>query len=209
MQTPMQALSPDAQTITASPKQINPFLSSGLFAVPAFLGTTTLKRSLVLCFAMDLMMLAADFAAQWVPKKLPAALRILSYSLLAALVYLPAGLAADFFFPDISIGAVLPMLSMGVLMTLLTAEKIPARRWVRTGRTCLALLGWNAVLLLMGTLRELLAEGTLWAFPLIEIGVMPSAAKTWFGMLLLGILAAGIRAFRMRERKEESSNANL
>ena len=189
----------------------NPVLVSGLITAPVAACTDTLERALLLCFCFDVITAITVMLSWWIPRSLPYALRILSYSLLAALVYLPTAMGAVFFFPDCSLGMYLPLLTVSLLLTSKTEELFPRRRPLYTmGVLLCCLLGFDGVVLLMGCLRELLAYGSIYGIVIKQgnlFGAMPVFSEIGMGLILLGCGAALLRWIGGYGRREGASDA--
>ncbi len=189
----------------------NPILVSGLITAPVAACTDTLGRAVLLCFCFDCITAATVILSMLIPRRLPYALRILSYSLLAALVYLPTAMGAAFFFPDFSLGIYLPLLTVSLLLTSKTEELFPRRKPLFTlGALLCCLLGFDGVVLLLGCLREMLAYGTLYGIAIRDterIGEMPVFSEIGIGLILLGCGSALLRWISGHGRREDISDA--
>ncbi len=186
----------------------NPILVSGMIAAPVIACTDTLQKSFLLCYAFDAITFLTVLLSKAIPQRMPFAMRILSYSLIAALVYIPTVLAAGYLFPFVSIGIYFPLLTVSLMLSSETEHRYERAHILSlTGTVFFDLLGFDLVVLLMGSLRELLGNGTLHGKELLTVSALPSAAKPAMGMILLGCLAAMLRAVYPNERKEQESNA--
>lgn len=186
----------------------NIVLVGGLITAPAAACTDTLPHALLLCFSFDTITVLTILLSGLVPRRIPYALRILSYSLIAALVYIPMAAAADFLFPDISLGIYLPLLTVSLLLTSRRDYHFVKSSWLKlTWKVFVDILGFDLVILLMGALRELLGSGTLMGEKILQSGVMPSVSGVSFGIILLGLLAAFTQAIcGDSQREQEAAN---
>ena len=64
-------------------------------------------------------------------------------------------------------------------------------------------LGFSAVMCLVGSIRELLASGTLLGYPVLENILVPDAAYPYVGFLLFGLICAVAQTIRNYVRKED------
>lgn len=178
----------------------NLILSEGLIAAPAAVCTDSVTNALIVCFVFCCVTALTVLLGALIPRRVPFAIRILSYSVIAALVYIPTAAAADYLFGDISAASLyLPLLSGGLLLTSAHDRLFSARRVMTLfGRLICMLLGVCAVLLGMGALRELLGAGSLCGTKLMASPLMPVLLTPACGLILLGVLcavvSAGIRA---------------
>ena len=140
----------------------NPILVSGMIAAPVIACTDTLQKALLLCYAFDAITFLTVLLSKAIPQRMPYAMRILSYSLIAALVYIPTVLAAGYLFPSVSIGIYFPLLTVSLMLSSETEHRYERAHILSlTGSVFFDLLGFDFVVILMGILRELLGNGTL------------------------------------------------
>ena len=186
----------------------NPILVSGMIAAPVIACTDTVSKALLLCYAFDAITFLTVLISKAVPQRLPYALRILSYSLIASLVYIPTAIAADYLFPAETLGIYLPLLTVSLLVNSETEHRYERNRFLSlTGSLIFEVLGFDLVALLMGCIRELLTDGSLYQKAIFHVGAVPSAGSTAIGMILLGCLAAILRSIYPQERKEPRNDA--
>ncbi len=183
----------------------NPILTqaAGVFAVAG--GATSLRSGIVLTFTAGITLLLCEGAASLILKRIPRYLRIAFYALISAVVIF----AAEPFMILLSDGAprVLPVYFylMGVnALTAVRCERFAVRRKLRY---CVvdafsSTVGFGAVALVIGALRELITYGTLFSYsysaPVISAGALPFIALT-----LLGLFAALHRGTVMKFYPDE------
>lgn len=186
----------------------NIILVAGLITAPAAVCTDTMQRALLLCFSFDSITVLTILLSGLVPRKIPYALRILSYSLIAALVYIPTAVAGEFLFPKISLGIYLPLLTVSLLLTSQRDYHFVKSGWLRfAGMVFADILGFDLVILLMGAVRELLGFGTLMGETILPSGgVLPSMSGVSLGIILLGLFAAFAQAVLCGQGKEQSDS---
>ncbi len=171
----------------------NPVLIQGLALTPAIAATTTLKNALVLSLALLIIVAPTRVLGEFVLSKarLPR-MRGLVYSLIAALIYIPAFWCVQTVFglDAAGPGIYLPMLAIDGLV--ISRFELPARE-----RPLLALknglftsLGAALVLILLGALRELLGEGRLLGAQLLDKAPLSAAGTVAGGLVFTALLAA-------------------
>ena len=125
--------------------QRNLILREALIAAPVAVCACSLENALLLCFVFCVVTAFTVLLAALIPQRVPYSFRILSYSLVAALVYIPAALVGSALFPQASAGIYLPVLSVGLLLTSeqdrLFADAVEKRklRKFQGGEECLLL----------------------------------------------------------------------
>ena len=67
-----------------------------------------------------------------------------------------------------------------------------------------SVIGFMWVICLVGALRELLGNGTLWNMPVLEDSTIPGLLLPFSGFIVIGFIAAGFQKFRnhFMEQKE-------
>lgn len=179
----------------------NLILKEGLIAAPAAVCTDTLRQALSVSLIFCCITAITVLAGTLIPRRVPFAFRILSYSVIAALVYIPTVQAADYLLGSSpSAMYYLPLLSGGLLLTSQHDRLFFADRLTTLlGRLVGMLLGVSAVLLGMGIVRELLGMGTLLGTKLLLVSPLPIMQKPAFGLLLLACLCIAAQTIAQRE----------
>ena len=90
----------------------DPVLTDGLLAAPLAVFCEDFAHGLTGAFVLAVVMLIAVPLTALVPRKLPLSVRILFYSAVCALVYIPAALFAATLFPTVSGGIWLPVIAL-------------------------------------------------------------------------------------------------
>lgn len=69
-----------------------------------------------------------------------------------------------------------------------------------------SVIGFMWVICLVGALRELLGNGTLWNMPVLEDSTIPGLLLPFSGFIVIGFIAAGFQKFRnhFMEQKERT-----
>ncbi len=188
----------------------NLILSEALIAAPTAACADTIAHALMLCFVFACVSGLTILLSSFFPRRMPYAFRILSYSLIAALVYIPTKLAADFLFADTdAAGLYLPLLSFGILLTAQHDQLFRAERLSKMlGRLICAIAGACAVILLMGVLRELFGAGTLYGYMIFSVPPLPAMLTPAFGMVMLACFCALAQAICQTERKEAADDSD-
>lgn len=179
----------------------NPVLALGLGVPFAVICTTTLKNAAIVSVAMLFTAVPVYLLASVAAKYIPQWLRIVVYSLAAAVALIPARAVALRINPALfdSLGIYFALMAMNpaLLMPALSHRIIGEKPWFAVLRAVCYSLGFALVMFGIALFREPLGSGTFWGHP-IELSVRLSPIQYPFGgFLLLGYLAA---CYQMLER---------
>ena len=188
----------------------NPVLIGGLISGPVIVCADTLAHALVLSLVFSVLTFISVMLSAFVPRRLVYGLRIIVYSLIAALVYVPIAKVCVSSFPEEveAMGIYLPLLTVSSLVTTQTEFLFNRQDGVTLFVTLLCyILGFDLAALLVGFIRELLAYGTMFGTPTGFRHTMPGLATTPGGFLVTGLLAVCFHKLRIlfRQRKEHAS----
>ncbi len=185
----------------------NPILMQSLGLFPAVALAGSLKSAVIVALVAALILIVMELLTALLFKRLPFWLRIGLYVLLSYGMLAGGMAACDRFFPNLlgSLSGYLPLLAVNAL-TVYRCETCAARN--RLGTSLLdaagASLGYGAVLLLIGLLRELLGAGTIWGRPVFAGPMATGLLMPFGGFLLLGFLAAAVKwLYNRRHQGEE------
>lgn len=188
----------------------NPVLIGGLIAGPVIVCTDTLAHALVLCLMFSMLSFISVMFSSFVPRRLVYGLRIIVYSLIATLVYVPLSQVCAEYFPleFEAMGIYLPLLTVSSLITTQTEFLFNRQDGVTLFVTLLCyILGFDLAALLVGFIRELLAYGTMFGNMTGFRHVMPGLATIPGGFLVTGLLTVCFHKLRIlfRRRKERAA----
>ncbi len=187
----------------------NTVLERGLVVAPVIVAATGLKNSAVLAIAYGIITFFTVFFTSFVPKKLPYTIRVIIYVVFASLVYIPTEFLLERLFEPLAI------YNVGIFLPLMVANSLIVRKsetrfFVQKRGAMLvdllcSVIGFMWVICLVGALRELLGNGTLWNVPILEGFAVPGLLLPFSGFILIGFIAAGFQKFRNHviEQKEE------
>ena len=171
----------------------NTVLISGLIVAPVVFVTNTLSNALALIFAFSVITLFTIIISSFIPRNIVYTIRIILYTIIAALVYVPVYIIEQQLFPDevVAMGIMLPLLITNSLI-LTKAES----RFLRQpkGRMVFDLLsyilGFDAVAIVIGFIREVFGTGELGGSILGIPLTFPILVYPFGGFILLGLLSA-------------------
>ncbi|MCM1167512.1 MAG: NADH:ubiquinone oxidoreductase subunit RnfE [Ruminococcus sp.] len=174
----------------------NIVLMSGLVTAPVIVAATTAERSVMLILSFFLISYTSILLCRFIPRRIVYTVRILLYAVAAAAMYIPTMILLERLFAE-AVSGVSLYVGLMVVNSFLLA-KTETRFYLKPYSEMMLdafiyVLGYAAVTLAVGVLREVLAYGTVYTFHLCE-PLMPAAKSPFFGFILVGVLAALCRA---------------
>lgn len=168
----------------------NPVVMNGVGLAPLVIAATTGRNALMLSVAVLLMItptrVLSALVCRWVK------FRALVYCLSAAVVYIGAYYCMQAWFS-------VEVTYLGMYLPLLVVEPIVIRRYEQSApekissalkKGLLNTAGYVLVILLVGMLRELLAQGALFGQPLFDWSILPLSQLAAGGFIVVGVLCA-------------------
>ena len=168
----------------------NPVVMNGVGLAPLVIAATTALNALMLSVAVLLMItptrVLSALVCRWVR------FRALVYCLSAAVVYIGAYYCMQAWFS-------VEVTYLGMYLPLLVVEPIVIRRYEQPApekissalkKGLLNTAGYVLVILLVGMLRELLAQGALFGQPLFDGSILPLSQLAAGGFIVVGVLCA-------------------
>lgn len=188
------------------------FRLNGLFAMPVLSGALGICVPVVACVTLRAgVLLSLLFALMLVPvcvisslcfAYLPHYLRVIAVVLTASIVFAGAQALMQIFFgraPSLYRVYAPLLIVSGLLID--RAERIAPRQtaWVAAADAAACAIGFALTACITGAVRELLSEGTLYGRVVLP-ALVPNrvASMPLFGFLVLGFLAAAVKAARLR-----------
>lgn len=191
----------------------NPVLMSGLFAVPVIGAATSLENALAVCYAFSLITLLSVGICRLLPKRIAFAIRIVLYALIASVVYVPVALSTEMIFTSQvteSIGLYLAV----IVTSPLILTKTESRFFLRTHFQMIKdvagfIIGFDLACLLVGVLRDILADNIVGNVIVPLSFQMPSMNRVYGGFILVGVLAGLFRGLYNKFGKKKHSNEKI
>lgn len=174
----------------------NPILVSGMVIAPVVVMANNILDALTLVSAFSLITFFTLVMSSFVPKNIVYTVRIIIYTLIGALVYVPSVILLKYLMPE-------GVEALGIFFPLfITSSFIISRSesifFLETkGKMFLdiifCIIGYDAAVLLFASIREILAFGTIGG-TIIGMPVSFNAFQNPFGgFILLGLMAALFR----------------
>ncbi|MBR4092583.1 MAG: electron transport complex subunit E [Oscillospiraceae bacterium] len=178
----------------------NTVLASGLVVAPIVAVATTLKSAIALIIAFSLITFLTVLISSFVPRDIVYAVRIILYTVIAAMVYVPVAVFADSFMNQqfSALGIMFPLLitnSLIITRTEIHFFKLDKLRML--SEVFFYILGFDVVAIVVGVIREILATGAI-GDKIIGIHfTLPFLSTTFGGFILIGILAAILKKIKL------------
>lgn len=171
----------------------NPVVMQGLGLAPLIVAASTLQNAIILSVAVLLLLTPARMLAAFLTKLSFFRFRGLTYAVSAGMVYVAVFFVLRRLYTPAQLGL------LGLYLPLLCADPIVLKRYERPQRErvktalkkgLLTALGYVLVLLIVGTLRELLGKGSILGTPVSGRVLFPLAAQPMGGFFVLALLIA-------------------
>ncbi len=177
----------------------NIVLSSLMVISPVIICGDTLKNAAALIYAFSAITFLSVLISSFVPKKFSYTVKVIIYALISSLVYIPVKWAAQEFFPGAveRIGIYFPLLAVNSLIIFRSeAELYRLPKSTMILKLIFYILGFDAVMLITGFVRELFAYGTING-RIVDITTPVSGlAQPFGGFIFLGLFCGLYRWIR-------------
>ena len=171
----------------------NPVLTQaiGICTIAAIF--TTLRISLAMSLILGALLIINELLASLVLKKLSRWLRISVYMLISVALLIPVMLYLDKNNSETyaAMGIYLPLLAVNSLIVI-RCEKFAVKNDVRHALfdSVAASVGFIAASVIVGTIREILSNGTVWGKTISSLPKLSGMALPFGGLVVLGFVAA-------------------
>lgn len=176
----------------------NPVLIGTIGLCPIVAICTSLKAALIMSAITILTLIIAQALSSLVLRHLPQWFRMGLYMLVGMLVVVPFILLVEKLDPT-------AMLALGIYFPLLAVNPVIVRQCEREGvniglsesffNSLCAGFGYSAVLIIVGIIREILGNGTIWGVSVLPITPAAGMLMPMGGFVILAFLAALLRTY--------------
>ncbi len=178
----------------------NTVLASGLVVAPVVAVATTLQSAIALVIAFSLITFLTVLISSFVPRDIVYAIRIILYTIIAAMVYVPVAVFADSFMNQqfSTLGIMFPLLvtnSLIITRTEIHFFKLDKLRML--SEVFFYILGFDVVAIIVGVIREILATGAIGDTIIGIHFTLPFLSTTFGGFILIGVLAAVLKKIKL------------
>ncbi len=185
----------------------NPLLFEAIGLCPVVAIATSVKSAIFLALVTAIEMVICELLASLMLKNVRRYWRVALYVLFGVGIIFPITYITSRFFPEMSInmGVYLPLMAVNSLIAL-HCERVAVKRDTRDSLidALSASLSYGAVTILVGIVREIIANGTFWGFDLKVPIKLNSLNMPFGGLILLGFMAAILKAFINKKYPESN-----
>ncbi len=171
---------------------------SGLLIAPVIACSTTLVRSMAVCFVFSIVSFATILLCRLIPRTIVYTLRVIIYTATAAVFYIPAVLLAEAIFGEAliaSAGVYLPVIITNSLILTKAETRFYHEPFsIMVKDVIVFILGFDAACAFTGIMREYLASGRIGGAEVPLLFEIPAMETTFGGFLFIGINAGLFRA---------------
>lgn len=172
-------------------------LLSGAVIAPIAAFSVSLTQAAAVSFAFFCITFLTVLAGSLIPVKLPLSLRILLYSVIGCLVYIPVAVLTVNLFPSVSGGIYIPLLSSALYLTAGFQRYFRRKHLFRD--LLKNLLSVICTAMLTGCIREVLGSGTVAGIPLRFQPPLPILVHPSGGLILLVLILTAVSYLRGKE----------
>lgn len=185
----------------------NPILVSGMVIAPLVVYANTFKNAITLAITFSIITYFTLIISSFIPKKIVYTIRIIIYTLIGSLVYVPTVIILKYLLPD-------GILQMGIYFPLLITNSLIVTRsetifFVESKSKMLidivfCIIGYDVVAIIFGLFREIFSSGQI-GDKILGVPIVFNGLETVYGgFILLGIFAALFRAILLFFNKIKS-----
>lgn len=186
------------KTIRNSALIKNPLLFEAIGLCPVVAIAHSLKLAVFLAVVTAVELIVCEVLASKFLKNIRRYWRVALYTIFGVAIIFPIMYLTNRLFPNMSanFGVYLPLMAVNSLIAL-HCERVAVKNDVKTSfiDAVSASLSYGVVSIIVGFLRELFANGTIWGYSLNVLVKIPAFLMPFGGLLLMGFLAAGLKAF--------------
>ena len=197
------------KTIRNSALIKNPILFEAIGLCPVVAIAQSLKLALFLAIVTATELIVCEILASLFLKNVRRYWRVALYVIFGVAIIFPVFYVTNRFFPGTTanFGIYLPLMAVNSLIAL-HCERIAVKNDAKTSfiDAVSAALSYGVVAIIVGLLRELFAKGTIWDINLNTPVQLPAFLMPFSSLLLLGFLAAGLKAFIGAKYPESNPN---
>ncbi len=185
----------------------NPLLFEAIGLCPVVAIAISLQLSLFLAVVTTIEMIVCEVLASLLLKNVRRYWRVVLYAIFGVVIIFPIMIFVNKFFPDVSInfGIYLPLMAVNSLIAL-HCERVAVKNKVKDSLidALSASLSYGVVTIIVGFLREIFANGTIANININMPVKFPALATPFGGLLIIGFLAAVLKAFIMKKYPDKS-----
>lgn len=178
----------------------NTVLERGLVIAPVIVAANTMQNALILGISFVVITFLTLLFASFVPKRFPYTVRVILYTMAAALIFMPTAKVLDDAFPEsvFKVGIFLPLLvTNSLIVTKSETRFLKKKRFPMMLDVLCHTLGFFLVIILVGACREILGNNTFMGQAVKLPGKFSVLMLPFGGFVLVGFLSAAVQRFRL------------
>lgn len=170
----------------------NPVFIKGLALAPLVVAATTLKNGILLSIAVLCLLTPTRFVTSIITRRMSMPLKTFFYPFVSALIF-----AFVYYYMYKFLGA--QVLMLGVYLPILIVDPLVVKNFEKTRKeeTLYSIInglrntaGFVVACLIISSVREILAFGTIGGLRIIKVGILPMAQYSFGGFLIVGVMCA-------------------
>lgn len=174
-------------------------LRSGLMIAPIAVFSASVGEALAMCFAFFCMTVCTVLLSALIPRKVPILFRIVLYSVIGSLVYMPVAILTAWLFPKIGGGIYIPILSTALYLTAAHDKIFPRKGLLKAlFRNLIPVI---FAVLITGSVRELLGSAAFAGKSLDFSPPLPMLLEPAGGLILLVLMLTVIETLGRGEKQ--------
>lgn len=186
----------------------NPIFVSGMVIAPVVVLANNFLNAVALTVSFSMITFFTLLVSSFVPKSIVYTIRIILYTLIGALVYVPSVILLGYLMPEgvEAIGIFFPLfITSSFIVTRSESIFFMETKGKMLLDIIFCIIGYDAAVLLFAFVREILASGTICGKIIGMPTAFPAFEKPFGGFILLGFFAALFRSIllfvrRMRQK---------
>lgn len=190
----------------------NPVLFEAIGIAPVVAMAVSLKSAIILSFVSFVELLLIECLACLLMKKLKGSVRKMIYAILGLLINIPLFMLFRYLAPNetANAGIFLPLLAVNSLIALHCERFAVKHNFKATALDAVSAgFSYAAVILIVGVVREILGSGTVYSVKLNIPVRLPGLLMPFGGFLLLGFMAAALKAIINKKYPEKHPDASF
>ncbi len=169
----------------------NSVFIKGLALAPLTVAANNLQNSIILCIAVTLVLTPTRVITSLITRRMSVPLKTFFYPLVSAIVF---GFAYYLMYRMMGIAA----FSLGVYLPILVVDPLIVKNFEKTRKEEFLYsiingvrntAGFIVACLIIGSVRELLAAGTLMGIKILPVSFLPMAQNSFGGFLVIGFIS--------------------
>ncbi len=173
----------------------NPVFVAGMSVTPAVAVSATFDGAYTYAVIFSALTFISLMTASFLPRSIPYALRVILYSFIAAIFYIPVYISLSDRLPALAgLGVLLPMIATDEFVVSASETRFfRKKRSEMITDVIFHILGFDIAVILLGIIREVLSSGELAGNIVGVAPILPLLSSPCGGFILIGLFAALVR----------------